>query len=65
MLIFGDLTGITQLLDEIPVNIICGIVVASLRPQYIRQMKQLSKNNKLKYLSNLDINHKIKKNNII
>ena len=50
ILLCGDTTGVTQLLDYVPSNNIIGIIAATIRPQYINSLETLSEKNKIPLL---------------
>ena len=42
ILLFGDTLGIHQLLQKVPNDVIIGIVAASIRPHYLKELKLLA-----------------------
>lgn len=50
ILLFGDIYGIPQLIRHIPLENICGLVAASIRPQYHDDLKKFAVINKLPLL---------------
>lgn len=60
VLVFGDVQGVRQLLHHLDVNQVCGIVAASRRPQYFRDLENLARTYSLPFLiqpGEADANH--------
>jgi methionyl-tRNA formyltransferase len=50
LVLFGDTTGIPQLMGAIPKDVIKGIVISSIRPQYFDELQKLAADNNLPLL---------------
>ena len=50
ILLFGDIYGIPQLIQHIPLKNVCGLVAASIRPQYHDDLKKFAEKNNLPLL---------------
>ena len=50
ILLFGDTVGIPLLIQYIPRNNISGIIAASIRPQYHKELKKIAKSLKVPFI---------------
>ncbi len=50
LVIFGDNFGISELINCVPLNKIKGIVISSIRPQYVAEIEEIAKKNNLPVL---------------